>query len=269
MKPFINIFRNNEFRLEKLYCDSVDDSGNCFIVYMAKLDWRFFSFCYSGLIYIDGKGVVTERSSFKKIEIPGEKLLTISIRKPGIEGTWKCTDPPLVRTLLRDEVEGELIWNCHHPKAVTEIRYSNILHKGIGYAETLVLPLMPHRLPVDEIRWGRFLSDATTVIWICWKGARPLNLLFLNGHEYSDAEFSDKRIYFGERLFCLSFSEVRVIRKGTLNDLFPGKHFLKYVIGRGIMKSMETKYIAKTCFSRNSIIITNGWSIYEEVIWKR
>jgi hypothetical protein len=60
-----------------------------------------------------------------------------------------------------------------------------------------------------------------------------------------------------------------VIRKGTLNDLFPGKHFLKYVIGRGIMKSMETKYIAKTCFSRNSIIITNGWSIYEEVIWKR
>ncbi len=269
MKPVFNIFRHKKFRLEKLYCDSVDDSGNCFIVYLAKLDCRFVSFCYSGLIHIDGKGFVTGSSSFKGIAIPGGKILKINVEEPEIEGTWKSTDSPLVRTLLRDEDNGDLIWNCHHPKAATEIRYDNMLYKGKGYAETLVLPMMPYRLPVDEIRWGRFLSDATTVIWICWKGARPLNILFLNGCEYSDAEFSVNGITFGEKLFRLSFSEVRIIRKGTFDDLFPGKPILKFIIGRRILKSMETKYIAKTTFSRNSIFTASGWSIYEEVIWRR
>lgn len=269
MKKFSDIFRQKKFRLEKLYCDSVDDSGNCFIVYMAKVDCRFVSFCYSGLIHIDGKGVTAERSSFKRIDIPDGKILKIDVEKLGIEGIWKSTDTPFVRTLLRDENSGELIWNCHHPKAATEIRFGNMLHKGRGYAETLVLPLMPYRLPVDEIRWGRFLSDATTVIWICWKGSRTLNLLFLNGYGYSDAEFSERGIKFGEKLFSLSFSEVRIIRKGTFSDLFPGKPVLKILVGKGIIKSLETKFIAKTNFSRNSIFVATGWSIYEEVIWKR
>lgn len=269
MKPVFNIFRQNKFRLEKLYCDSVDDSGNCYIVYLAKLDCRFVSFCYSGLIHIDSNGFKTESSSFKKIAIPEGKILKIDIEKLGIEGTWKSIDSPFIHTLLRDEDNGELIWNCHHPKAATEIRYDNMLHKGRGYAETLVLPVMPYRLPVDEIRWGRFLSDATTIIWICWKGARPLNLLFLNGSEYSDAEYSGNGIKFGEKLFCLNFSAVRIIRKGTLGDLFPGKPILKSLIGRGVLKNMETKYIAKTTFSRNSIFVSTGWSIYEEVVWRR
>lgn len=269
MKSVFNIFRKKKFRLEKLYSDSVDSSGDCFIVYLAKLDCRFFSFCYSGLIHIDEKGVVNESSSYKRIGIPDGKILKIDVEKLGIEGTWKSIDSPFIRTLLRDEDNGELIWNCHHPKAATEIRYDNMLHKGKGYAETLVLPVMPHRLPVDEIRWGRFLSDAATVIWICWKGPRPLNLIYLNGSGYSDAEFSENGIKFGEKLFFLRFSSVRIIRKGTLNDLFPGKPILKSLIGRGVLKSMETKYIAKTTFSRNSIFAATGWSIYEEVIWRR
>lgn len=269
MKLVFNRFRQKKFRLEKLYCDSVDDSGDCFIVYLAKLDCRFVSFCYSGLIHIDGKGIAAERSSFKRIGIPEGKILKIEVENLGIEGTWKSIDSPFIRTLLSDGGNGELTWNCHHPKAATEIRFNNMLHKGKGYAETLVLPVMPYTLPVDEIRWGRFLSDATTVIWICWKGARPLNLLFLNGSWYSDAEFSEKGIKFGEKLFSLSFSEVRIIRKGTFSDLFPGKPVLKMLIGKGLMKSMETKFIAKTTFSRNSIFVASGWSIYEEVIWRR
>lgn len=270
MKQVFNIFRRNNFRLEKLYCDSVDDSGNCFIIYLAKLDYRIISISYSGFIFIDESGFKIENSDFKKTNIPvAEKLLTIKINKLGIEGSWKSTDAPFALSLFKNEDNEKLIWNCHHPKSITEIRYNNKIFRGKGYAETLILPNLPYRLPVEEIRWGRFLSDTATVIWISWKGEKPLNRLFLNGTEYNDAEFSRDRITFGEKLFRLSFSQVRIIREGTIADLFSGKYVLKTVIGQKILRTSEIKYIANTTFSRNSIFVAKGWSIFESVVWKK
>ena len=124
----------------------------------------------------------------------------------------KRTDEPIVRSLYKDSKNIELIWNCHHPKGLAEIMYNGNIHKGFGYSETLFSLIKPWNLPIDELRWGRFLSDSYTLIWINWLGKYPVNKIFFNGTEFNDAIF--KNIF--------------VQRKDIGNEYFEGDY--KYMI---------------------------------------
>jgi len=128
---------------------------------------KFFwiRFVYSGLIFSDTKGFTIEKSTLQKT------------RKPVINGTiefsheilkteviLKRTENVIIRSLYRDGKNNELLWNCHHPKSLAEIIYDKKSYKGFGYAETLFSQVKPWNLPIEELRWGRFLSDSYTVI---------------------------------------------------------------------------------------------------------
>jgi hypothetical protein len=259
-----------KYNIEKLYLDCIDDSGNCFIIYRAELNFSFLSLYYSGLIYSDPEG-----SSFEKSAIGDsgktaiDDLLHLSLKTLKIEGSWKRYDTPFAISLYKDSENNELIWNCHHPKSRAEIKYNGHISTGPGYAETLSLPIKPWNLPIDELRWGRFLSDTFTVIWINWKGKVPLNRLFLNGAEYNDAIFKDDIITFGDGIYQLEFSEIHVIRKGKLLNLFSGIPYLKFLFNRRILNTMEIKYKAKTIFSKNGAFPKKGWSLFEIVTWAK
>jgi hypothetical protein len=152
---------------------------------------------------------------------------------------------------------------------LTEIKYDGQVYKGFGYAETLSLSIKPWNLPIDELRWGRFFSDTCTVIWINWKGKFPVNRIFLNGVEYNDATYKDDIISFCDGIYQLRFSEVLIIRKGKLLNLFSGISWLKFLFNRRILETMEIKYKAKTIFSKNSVSLSKGWSLYEIVTWAK
>ena len=179
----------------------------------------------------------------------------------------KRTDDPIIRSLYKDSENNELIWNCHHPKALAEIIYNGNIYKGFGYAETLFSPIKPWNLPIDELRWGRFLSDSYTLIWINWKGKYPVNKIFFNGIEYNDAIFENDIIIFGDGTYQLKFSEIQLIRKGKLSGLFSKMTLLKIFFNRRILNTVEIKYKAKTTFSKNSVFLSNGWSLFEIVTW--
>jgi hypothetical protein len=51
--------------IEKLYLDCIDDSGNCFIIYRAKLEFSFLSVYYSGLIFSDPQGITFNSKNVK------------------------------------------------------------------------------------------------------------------------------------------------------------------------------------------------------------
>jgi hypothetical protein len=120
---------------------------------------------------------------------------------------------------------------------------------------------------LDELRWGRFLSDSYTLIWINWKGKYPVNKIFFNSVEYNDAIFKNDSIIFSDGTCQLKFSETQLIRKGKVSGLFSKMPLLKIFFNRSILNTVETKYKAKTTLSKGSIFLSNGWSLFEIVTW--
>jgi hypothetical protein len=257
----------NGFKIEKLYIDCIDDRGNCFIVYWAKVKFCLLKIFYSGLVFSDTDGLTIEKSTLRKTAKPAingtvnfnNKFLKVSINLKRIDG-------PITRTLFK-ESEDELIWNCHHPKALAVINYYGSIYKGFGYAETLICPMNPLELPMEELRWGRFLSESHTVIWINWKDDHPLNKIFMNGTEYNDAEFDSETISFNNGKNKLTFSEVQPVRNNKLSSLFSKMKLLKTFFNSRLLDSLEIKYKAKTILFENSLCLSDGWSLFETVTW--
>jgi hypothetical protein len=223
---------------------------------------------YSGLLFNNADGLTTERSTLRKTSKPetggtinfNNKFLNTGISLSG-------SDNPITRLLYKDSENNELIWDCHHPRAIAEINYNGRTFKGLGYAETLQCPINPVNLPVDELRWGRFLSDSHSLIWIHWKGSYPLNKIFLNGIEYNDAIFEHDSVIFNAGIYELKFSEVQTIRNGKLSGLFSKMRFLKIFFSSRLLDTVEIKYKAKTILSGDTGFLSDGWSLFEIVIW--
>jgi hypothetical protein len=74
-------------------------------------------------------------------------------------------------------------WHCVCPNADATIRIGDDTVQGLGYAEHLTMTLKPWRLPFDELRWGRFLSAADTLIWIQWRGSMSRTWIWVDGAE--------------------------------------------------------------------------------------
>ncbi len=223
---------------------------------------------YSGVLYCDKEGVTTEKSTLRKTRkaiINGTINLNHKFLK--IDVSLNRTDDPIIRSLYKDSENNELIWSCHHPKALTEIIYNGNIYKGFGYAETLYSRIKPWNLPIDELKWGRFLSDTHTLIWIYWKGKHPLNKIFFNNIEYNDAVIENDTVIFGDGIYQLNFSEIQLIRKGNLSGLFSKMALAKIFFNRRILNTLEIKYKAKTTLSKNSIFLSDGWSLFEIVTW--
>jgi hypothetical protein len=258
------------FRLEKLYLDCLDDRGNCFIIYRAELQLFFLKIHYSSLIFSDSTGTITEKSSLKKTGKPdSDDLLIFDNNILNISGSWQRHENPLPAFCFTDNKNSELVWNCHHPRALTEIAFNGDKFRGYGYGETLTLSIKPRNLPITELSWGRFLSEQYTIVWINWKGKHPVNKLYCNGIEYQDSTFEQERIIFGKGAHELLFKEISLIRKGKLSNLFSGTPWMKIFFNIRILNSLETKYKAISVLTINQEISSTGWSIYEIVTWKR
>ena len=256
------------FKLEKTYFDCIDKEGNCFVIYWANLEFSFIRLIYSGLIFSNSQNVTFENSSLKKISKPIiNDLLHFNNPTLKIKGDWERIDPPISILLYTDEQGRNLFWNCHHPRTLTKIVYNQKTFQGLGYAETLLLPIKPWKLPIDELRWGRFLSEKISIIWIQWKGKHPINKLICNSSVHEDAFFGENSIVFDNRRCVLLFQEITIVRKGKLSNVLAKMPWLKIIFNIRILNTIENKYKAKSSFTKDSIEIENGWSLFEIVTW--
>jgi hypothetical protein len=258
------------FKLEKLYLDCIDDSGNCFIIYHARLGMWFFRFHYSRIIFSDSADKAIEWYSLRRIMKPDiSELIKVENRFLKVSGEWKAVHKSLPALIFRDDSGQELIWDCHHPLTMTQIEFGGNKYAGIGYGETLTLNIKPWNLPVDELRWGRFNSDQDNVTWINWKGPHPLNLLYFNGKEYNDAIVDkDDGISFSDGNIRLVFGKISVVTDGRLSGLFSSAPWMKALFPKRILNVNEVKYKSRTTLLINFELKSIGWSLFENVIWK-
>ncbi len=166
------------FRLSKWYMDCVTGDGEVVIAYAAKLEWRSLTLHYASILSRHSGGDTRTQTSMRKADEPTitEGVLAWSAPALGFSGRWSELGAPIDRKIF-ERNEGEVSWRCLSPRAPAEITIGDRVVRGFGYAEHLTLTVEPWVMPIDELRWGRFVGERSSLVWIDWRGAHTKRIV--------------------------------------------------------------------------------------------
>jgi hypothetical protein len=201
--------------MRKWYADCVAADGTAVVAYWARLSWGTLRLRYAATL-VRRAGATRDAATLRagREPRPMSEGITWRCGRLGFEGHWHGLDPSIGRTLL-DSGEGHVAWSCLLPRARGRVVLADgAAVEGLGYVERLDLTVPPWRLPIRELRWGRFLADGAGVVWIEWRGPRPLALVVVNGSEVDGAEIGDDAVAW--RAGRLELEPGSVLREGAL-----------------------------------------------------
>lgn len=250
------------FELSKWYLDAVGEDGEVFIGYRANLRWRRLAIPYAATL-TGGVREARARSTARPGEEPDflEGALAWREAKLDVAGTWRAAAPPVSRTLY-ESPDGAVVWNCVLPSAECELALNGDLVRGLGYAEHLSMTLPPWRLPIDTLRWGRFLSPEHSVVWIDWeKNGDDRTWIFLDGAEVR-GEVSEEDVFFEGGRVDLPASGRLVLRSGRLSHLLRN---LRLPLSPSARAIHETKWRTRGVLECAGAPAVEGWAIHEVV----
>jgi hypothetical protein len=139
--------------------------------------------------------------------------------------------------------------------------------RGLGYAEHLTVTLAPWLLPIDELRWGRFLADDAALVWIDWRGPHTRRLFLLDGVPLGGAHLDDDGLATEDGSIRLAFEAPRVLREGAIGrttlSILPA---VETILPVRILATEERKWVARGVLDRGGRR-SRGWVIHETVRW--
>jgi hypothetical protein len=204
------------FSLVKWYLDVVGDDGRAVIAYAARLRLGPLRLDYASVLDARPRRPARTRASLRTFQPP---------RRDGDGLAFRCAplalavrleplDPPFEET-LHAEPGGAVRWRVLAPRARVTLSLGAEEVRGLGYAERLDLDLPPWRLPIAELRWGRALAEGGGVVWVDWRGPRPVRRVLAGGRPVTAAEVLDGRVAAGGA-DLVRLGEGRVLREGRL-----------------------------------------------------
>lgn len=261
-------------RLRKWYLDLVTEDGNAAILYWARLDGFGLAIHYSSLLVARRGAAAATTSSLACVDPPrlDDGAILWSHQALDISGQWPATGPPLERMLLASD-HGTIAWSLHSAGPSACLSIDGEAWKGPGYVECLDTTILPWRMPIRELRWGRFLtSTGEAVVWIEWIGPAPRVLVFSNRQEAvpGTISISDRRLSWSDER---GESELRLDEQSTLRDGALGPQVLSRIPGidrlspAAFLKSRETKWLSRGTLQRGGETVV-GWAIHERVLFE-
>ena len=250
------------FALCKHYYDGVDEQGNALIVYDAE--WRIAGvpIPYAAWLLRTEDGKQRERSILRPLKRDDDHLSQAQL---GFRGQWQATAPAPAPIRLYQRGQGFLDWHCHTPKTDFHAHIDTLALCGTGYAESLLLTLVPWRLPISTLHWGRFHSPTHSVVWIVWQGAHPLQLLLHNGvRRNGPVRLGAAQLVAAD--VQLDFTAPAVVRDQALLDLTRQHRLLRPLLKRRFLDSREQKYLSPATLHTPDGQ-EQGWALYESVQW--
>jgi hypothetical protein len=264
------VFKWSGFRLSKWYLDGVDENGTAVIIYVADLSWKMLTISYAEVLEYDTTSGLRARSSIGKHRQPElrDDSLRWSSEALGIEGTWRRLVDPVSETLLSTE-QGDIIWDCCLPAAASSIRFADGRQiNGFGYGEHLTMSIKPWRLPINELRWGRYFDGVDSIIWIDWRGSVTQTWAFHNGKSIEWAVVDDDRIVLNNRERILSFHDKRIIRDGTpISEALAEMPLIRTFLPTRTLNAHECKWLSRGKLTNQETESREGWVIHEVVRW--
>jgi hypothetical protein len=253
------------FELSKWYLDAVGEDGEVFIGYRASLHWRRLAVSYAATL-TGGSREPRTAASVRSGEKPVLRTGSLAWEAPALElqGTWTGNAPALLRTLYEGP-GGSVVWACLFPRAQADVRIGAREVHGLGYAERLEMTLPPWRLPLETLRWGRFLTPGRFVVWIDWQAPeRSRTWVFVDGQEEREARVSEEDISFeGGRLRLPQASHLQ-LRDGRLSHLLRSLSLPLNLLCR-VRAIHETKWRTRGVLESAGAPAVEGWAIHEVV----
>ena len=139
---------------------------------------------------------------------------------------------------------------------------------GLGYAECLTLSVLPWKLPLEELHWGRFLSEQDALVWIDWRGPQPWRTLIHNSEEHEIQSLTESEILFAPSGTSLELDRGLVLRSGQLGQtVFAGVSHLAKLLPHNMLSVEECKWRSRGVLQTGNSS-ASGWAIHEIVKWK-
>lgn len=186
---------SEKLHLDKWFLDFESDDGRVIIVYAAKLTWRGIVVPYTSLMTYRPAGQAVWRSRFSRVHMPVRQGPQITWRDPqfGLSGIWKA-EANCLQARLYDSEDGYLDWNCYQPASRVRLAIEGEEYEGRGYAEQLILTVPPWKIPMHELRWGRFLAEGQQVVWIEIREKEKRQWLWINGEQKGTCDIEDDHL---------------------------------------------------------------------------
>jgi len=256
------------FEMVKWYLDLVTDCGAVLVGYSVHCRLGPAGFRYASLLYAPPDEPARERTTLRGARPPklDGDILRWQVPRLHFDGSWQRLDAALAQTLLDDE-RGTIEWHCHLPRARVTARFEDRILTGVGYAEQLRLTCPPWQLPFRTLRWGRYLSDRQSAVWIEWAGETARRWVWLDGRQEAEARISEQGVtgFSGPR--TLRFEGQRVVRDRQVMDAMTRVLPSVMHLQMGPLAGMrEQKWLSQSLLTRDGED-ERGWTLHEEVRW--
>jgi hypothetical protein len=255
-------------QIEKWYLDVVSPEGSGVIGYFARVRLGPLTLrCAESLQWRAGDPAAQSRIAFGG-NPPTAVCDGVRWNSPavGVEGRWRSRVPAIPTMVLHREPAGRVEWTCFCPAAEATVKIGRDRWEGSGYAERLVMTLPPARLPIRELRWGRFISGEEHCIWIRWRGPIGRRWCVSNGRPVEAAmPDSHELAWSGHRL---QLEPGAILRNGCIADTaLKGAGFLGWLLPASVRKLHETKWCSRGMLTDGHGREHRGWAIHEVAVF--
>jgi hypothetical protein len=251
------------FRLTKWYLDCIAATGDILLIYAADVRLGPLRFHCGSLLRAFPDGRVLTNWTVRPGSMPDARgdELTWACEALKLAGRWKAAAAPVGSRLLEDE-SGFIEWRAEQPRAEAVIQLGSESIAGVGYAERLEVAMNSLRLPIEELRWGRFHgTDGGHVVWIFWRGPKPLALVIRNGRVDTRARGVEGGLEISGG--GLQLGRERVLRCGLTGKLISALPLLiAQQVPAAFRNIEERKWAGKAVLSCDGAVI-EGQAIHE------
>ncbi len=234
------------FSLRKWYLDCVADDGTTWIGYCGVVRWGPLRIPFSSSLVFDGTARARTRLSARMPRVEADRLSW-----NGAELVRRCE---AVDRSLSESVR----WRCVMPLAEVVVRHDGRTIRGMGYAEVLEISAVA---PMTTLRWGRLTSTRTSLVWIQWRGASPLDLAIHNGHPIEVESIDDDELRLADGMRIALTERATIRRDAIARTIGP----LQWLVPHHLTAGVEEKWRSRGEVNINGQSVDRGWVIHERV----
>lgn len=270
---------NNEkqggsFHLDKWFLDFTGENGEAMIFYAAKLTWHGWSASYTSWLRYDVTHGGRLTSRFRNVQMPQieDGIIRWSDLKFGVSGTWVAL-ANMIQARIFDSEEGFLDWKCFQPSSKVRLKMNDRILEGRGYAEQLILTAPPWKIPMNELRWGRFNSIENSIVWVELREKEKKQWLWLNGDKIENCIIEDGCISIPQKDMILNLDR-GIVLEAEKKIFSVVEKIIRYIPGFkkvmpiNFLMADEFKWLSNGELQVHNKIISRGMAIHELVNFK-
>jgi hypothetical protein len=174
--------------------------------------------------------------------------------------------PPIEERLLEGD-SGVVEWRVEAPAAEVSVSLRGFAPlRGTGYAERILITIPPWRLPIRELRWGRWIGEAASrsVVWIDWRGESPRTWVFVDGAAAPMSEVTEEGVRAGALEIALGGG--RALQARTLAEIASSIPPLRAVVPQSFLGLRQSRWCSDGLLREGNAAPLAGRAIHEVVV---